>query len=71
MSQDQGKGLTNEEIAQEICDKAHLSSYKRLIVKALDQAIASTEERMKSQIRDLVLDDVPHQYQKRLLEALK
>lgn len=24
----------------------------------------------KSQIRDLVLDDVPHQYQKRLLEVL-
>ena len=37
------------------------------IKEALTQAIS--EEREK--IRDLVLDDVPHQYQSRLLEALK
>ena len=28
-------------------------------------------EEMKKQLLDLVLDDVPHQYQKRLLEVLK
>jgi len=46
-------------------------TWMNMAEKALTQAYNRGVEDKKKEILDLVLDDVPHQYQKRLLEVLK